>query len=209
MSQVKLVAITPNIEKLACYIARVSNPANQHSESTALLDYCIKHQHWSVFEHGFITLEMNTTRAISAQLLRHRSFTFQEFSQRYAKVDMLEIEIPDLRLQDHTNRQNSIDAMDSIEKDALRYEIDGLFQQVDHVYSLLLNKGVAKECARMVLPMCAPTKVYMSGSLRSWIHYIELRSANCTQKEHMVLAEEAKKIISEQLPVVAKALKWI
>ena len=184
---VRLVSITPDAEKTMAYIARVSNPSNQENEKYAgLLRYCIKHNHWSVFEQATMTLEIETTRAIAAQILRHRSFTFQEFSQRYADTQLLEtIELPELRRQDSKNRQNSIDDLDPKVVDTLNRQMNTLFSSAFALYNQMLEDGVAKECARMVLPLCTPTKLYMTGSCRSWIHYINLRSAHGTQKEHM------------------------
>ena len=172
------------------HIARVSNPDNQDNPNySGLLKYCIKHNHWSVFEQSTMTLEIETTRPIAAQILRHRSFTFQEFSQRYAKSNQLgEIELPELRRQDTKNRQNSIDDLDEKVVDKLNRQMITLFSSAQSLYNQMIEEGVAKECARMVLPLCTPTKIYMTGSCRSWIHYINLRSAHGTQKEHMDIA---------------------
>ena len=207
---VKLVTITPDAEKMMAYIARVSNPNNQENEKYAgLLKYCIKHNHWSVFEQATMTLEIETTRAIAAQILRHRSFTFQEFSQRYAQTDHLgEIPIPDLRRQDEKNRQNSTDDLDEFVKQKLELQIKTLFSSAEALYHQMLEEGVAKECARFVLPLATPTKIYMTGSCRSWIHYINLRSAHGTQKEHMEIARECACIFAGQFPAVAEALGW-
>ena len=193
------------------YVARVSNPANQDNENYAgLLRYCIKHNHWSVFEQSSMTLELETTRAIAAQVLRHRSFTYQEFSQRYASTQLLseDIPVPDLRRQDTKNRQNSTDDLDLLKKVQLMGKIEEHFMKSRALYEELLLHDVAKECARMVMPLATPTKIYMTGTCRSWIHYIELRSANGTQKEHMDLAESCKQIFIEQFPTVAEALEW-
>ena len=159
------------------HIARVSNPNNQDNPNYAgLLRYCIKHNHWSVFEQSSMTLQIETTRAIAAQILRHRSFTFQEFSQRYAQSNELgEIELPDLRRQDAKNRQNSTDDLDPFVKQKLEAQMITLFSSAQALYNQMIDEGVAKECARMVLPLCTPTKIYMTGSCRSWIHYIDLR----------------------------------
>ena len=191
---VNLISITPDAEKTMAHIARVSNPENQDNPNYAgLLKYCIKHNHWSVFEQSSMTLEIETTRAIAAQILRHRSFTFQEFSQRYAKSNQLgEIELPELRRQDTKNRQ-----------------MITLFSSSQALYNQMIEEGVAKECARMVLPLCTPTKIYMTGSCRSWIHDINLRSAHGTQKEHMVIAEGCRKVFTEQFPSVSEALEWV
>lgn len=209
---VKLISITPDAEKTMAYIARVSNPANQDNENySKLLAYCIKHNHWSVFEQSTMTLEIETNRGIAAQILRHRSFTFQEFSQRYADTNLLTeyIPVPDLRRQDTKNRQNSIDDIGQYEKLKLQGEIAKHFAAANGLYKYLLEHGVAKECARFVLPLATPTRIYMTGSCRSWIHYINLRSANGTQKEHMDIALACKEVFKEQFPSVAEALEWI
>ncbi len=208
---VQLVSVTPDAEKLMAYIARVSNPSNQENDKFAgLLRYCIKHNHWSVFEQSSMTLEIETTRAIAAQILRHRSFTFQEFSQRYASTsDLGKIELPELRRQDVKNRQNSIDDLDPEIVDKLERQMKTLFSSATNLYGQMLEIGVAKECARMVLPLCTPTKIYMTGSCRSWIHYISLRSAHGTQKEHMQIAESCRDVFVETFPIVSEALEWI
>ena len=207
---VNLVNITPDAEKTMAYIARVSNPNNQDNEKFAgLLKYCISHNHWSVFEQSSMTLEIETTRAIAAQILRHRSFTFQEFSQRYADSTKLgEIPIPELRRQDEKNRQNSTNDLDEFVKQKLELQMNTLFSSATALYQQMLEEGVAKECARMVLPLCTPTRIYMTGSCRSWIHYIELRSAHGTQKEHMDIAQACKTVFVEQFPIVSEALEW-
>ena len=209
---VKLISITPDAEKTMAYVARVSNPSNQDNEKySGLLKYCIKHNHWSVFEQSFMTLEIETTRAIAAQILRHRSFTYQEFSQRYADSSLLGkvIPIPELRRQDDKNRQNSIDDLDPFVVQNLELQMQTLFDSAMALYQQMLERGVAKECARNVLPLCTPTKIYMTGSCRSWIHYINLRSANGTQKEHMDVALACKEVFKEQFPSVSEALEWI
>ena len=208
---VKLVSVTPDAEQLKAYIARVSYPSNQDNEKYAgLLKYCIKHNHWSVFEQSTMTLEIETTRAIAAQILRHRSFTFQEFSQRYAASTALgEIDLPELRKQDLKNRQNSTDDLDPKTVEKFERQMITLFRSAKSLYTQMLDAGVAKECARMVLPLCTPTRIYMTGSCRSWIHYINLRSAHGTQKEHMVIAEGCRKVFTEQFPIVAEALGWL
>ena len=209
---VQLISITPDAEKTMAYVARVSNPSNQGNEKySGLLKYCIKHNHWSVFEQSFMTLEISTTRAIAAQILRHRSFTYQEFSQRYADSSMLSdsIPLPKLRRQDDKNRQNSIDDLDPFTVQNLELQMQTLFDSSMALYKQMLGRGVAKECARMVLPLCTPTKIYMTGSCRSWIHYITLRSANGTQKEHMDVALACKEVFKEQFPSVSEALEWI
>ena len=207
---VKLVTVTPDAEQLMAYIARVSNPSNQDNEKYAgLLKYCIKHNHWSVFEQSSMTLEIETTRAIAAQILRHRSFTFQEFSQRYAEsTDLGKIQLPELRRQDDKNRQNSIDDLDNELVEKLNRHMETLFTASTNLYIQMLEAGVAKECARMVLPLATPTRIYMTGSCRSWIHYINLRSAHGTQKEHMQIAEGCRNIFVEQFPAVSEALGW-
>mgnify|MGYP001425406839 CR=1 FL=1 len=208
---VKLVSITPDAEKTMAYIARVSNPSNQDNENFAgLLRYCIKHQHWSVFEQSSMTLEIETTRGLAAQILRHRSFTFQEFSQRYADSNLLgEIELPELRRQDTKNRQNSIDDLDPEVVEKLEKQMNTLFSSSLALYNQMLESGVAKECARFVLPLATPTRLYMTGSCRSWVHYINLRSAHGTQKEHMDIAEACRKVFVEQFPSVSEALEWV
>ncbi len=208
---VQLVSVTPDAEKTMAYIARVSNPSNQDNEKYAgLLKYCIKHNHWSVFEQSSMTLEIETTRAIAAQILRHRSFTFQEFSQRYAASTALgNIELPELRRQDLKNRQNSTDDLDPEVIEKLNKQMITLFSSAKSLYEQMLEQGVAKECARMVLPLCTPTRIYMTGSCRSWAHYINLRSAHGTQKEHMEIAEACRKIFVEQFPAVSEALEWV
>ena len=207
----KLISVTPDAEKHIAYCARVSNPSNQGNDSfEGLIKYCIKHKHWSIFEQAFMTIELETTRAIAAQVLRHRSFTYQEFSQRYADSSLLmdKIPLPELRRQDTKNRQNSTDDLDPFVVQKLEMQMQTLFDSSMALYQQMLGQGVAKECARNVLPMCVPTRMYMSGSVRSWVHYIDLRSANGTQKEHMDLANACKAIFVEQFPVIAQALDW-
>lgn len=213
LPNVSLITVTPDAEDLIVYMARVSNPVNQGlgQKSERLIQYLINHKHWSPFEMVHMVLEINTTRAIAAQILRHRSFSFQEFSQRYADVKELTtfIQLPELRRQDHTNRQNSIDDLPSELKDELDERISELFCQSEFVYNELLKAGVAKECAREVLPLAVPTRMYMAGSVRSWIHYIDLRSQNGTQLEHMQIAQQAKEIFNKQFPTIGKALDWL
>jgi len=210
MNHAKLISVTPDAEQHIAYCARVSNPNNQDNEKFAgLLKYCIKHQHWSIFEQAFMTLEIETTRGIAAQVLRHRSFTFQEFSQRYASTELLtNVELPELRRQDDKNRQNSIDNLEPEVIDKLNRQMVTLFSSANSLYKQMLELGVAKECARFVLPLATPTRMYMSGSVRSWIHYIELRGANGTQKEHMDIALSCKEVFKEQFPVISEALDW-
>jgi len=208
----KLISVTPDAEKHMAYCARVSNPNNQENEKfSGLLRYCVKHQHWSIFEQAYMTLEINTTRGIAAQVLRHRSFTYQEFSQRYADSTLLgkTIPLPELRRQDTKNRQNSIDDLDPFVVQNLELQMQTLFDSSMALYQQMLERGVAKESARFVLPLATPTRIYMTGSVRSWIHYIDLRSANGTQKEHMDIALGAKEIFCEQFPAVAEAMEWI
>jgi len=208
---VKLIQATPDAEKHIAYCARVSNPKNQENNSfEGLLRYCIKNQHWSIFEHAFLTVEINTSLAIATQILRHRSFTFQQFSQRYADSTELQLEIPvpDLRRQDTKNRQNSTDDLGSDLKETMSLLIKKHFEESLNIYNLLLSQGVAKECARFVLPQATQTRLYMSGSVRSWIHYITLRSAHGTQREHMEVAEAVRCIFTCQFPAISAALEW-
>ena len=211
MSNVELLSITPDAEKTMAYIARVSNPKNQNNENfSRLLKYCIKHEHWSVFEQSSMTLQIETNRGIAAQILRHRSFTFQEFSQRYADTNLLgiDIPIPELRRQDLENRQNSIDNIPEEMQIKFHQKIADLFKKSSNLYQEMLSDGIAKECARFILPLATPTRIYMTGSCRSWIHYIQLRTKIGTQKEHMDIAESCKKIFKEHFPNVSEALDW-
>ncbi len=208
---IKLVSVTPDAEKTMAYVARVSNPKNQDNEKFAgLLKYCIQHGHWSVFEQAHMTVEINTTRGLAAQILRHRSFTFQEFSQRYADSSLLEehIPVPELRRQDEKNRQNSTDDLDFMMVQGYKNRMRTHFDEAMKLYQEMLKDGVAKECARFVLPLATPTRLYMTGSCRSWVHYIDLRSAHGTQKEHMEVVAEIKSIFKEQFPTVSEALGW-
>ena len=205
------VSVTPEAEKSIAYCARVSNPKNQNSESfEGLLKYCIKHQHWSIFEHAFMTVEINTSLAIATQILRHRSFTFQQFSQRYADSTALQLSIPtpDLRSQDTKNRQNSIDDINPRDKAYMEATIEKHFDDALDLYNSLLKQGVAKECARMVLPQATLTRLYMTGSVRSWIHYIDLRSGHGTQQEHKEVAEHIRDIFVGEFPIISHALGW-
>lgn len=213
---VRLISVTPDAEKIIAYCARVSNPNNQDNENCSkLIKYCIDNKHWSIFEQAFLTLELNTTRGLAAQILRHRSFTFQEFSQRYADTTLLADTIPlfELRRQDTKNRQNSTDDLSTEIKAKWNSRIREHFAKSKALYDSMIQDGVAKECARFVLPLATPTRLYISGSLRSWIHYISLREKNGTQKEHQALATACKRIFCEQFPIVADALggyelKW-
>ena len=212
VDQIKLVSVTPDAEQHMAYVARVSNPKNQDNDKFAgLLKYCIQHGHWSVFEQAFMTVEINTTRGLAAQILRHRSFTYQEFSQRYADVSYIreDIPLPELRRQDEKNRQNSIDDVDPKVVETFNKEMRDHFNKSIDLYKKMLHAGIAKECARFVLPLATPTRIYMTGSVRSWVHYIDLRSAHGTQKEHMDLVENVRKIFVEQFPIVSEALGWI
>ena len=208
---INLISVTPDAEQHMAYVARDSNTKNQDNDKFAgLLKYCIKHGHWSVFEQAYMTIEINTTRGIAAQILRHRSFTYQEFSQRYADSNLLgDIELPELRRQDDKNRQNSIDDLDPEMVDKFNRQMNTLFSSAFGLYNQMLKAGVAKECARFVLPLATPTRIYMTGSCRSWIHYINLRSAHGTQKEHMDIANGCKKLFTEQFPAVSEALEWM
>lgn len=211
MNEVNFVSITPDAEKQMAYCARVSNPKNQNNDNIAkLLAYCIEHKHWSIFEMASLVLEINTTRGLAAQILRHRSFSFQEFSQRYADTTLLSEDIPlfELRRQDTKNRQNSIDDIDQETIVKWNSKIREHFAKAKAIYDGMISDGIAKECARFILPLATPTRLYMSGSIRSWIHYIELRSSNGTQKEHMQIANACKEIFKQQVPLIAEALGW-
>lgn len=205
MHTAKLVWVTPDAEKLIGKLARVSNPANEDNPNVeGLIKYLIKHKHWSPFEMASMCVEIQTTRAISPQILRHRSFSFQEFSQRYSQVQ--ELTIPKLRSQDTKNRQNSVDDITP--------EIQRLYEELIEknnsksldLYNDLLAVGVAKECARNVLPINAKTRLYMSGTIRSWLHYIDLRASHGTQVEHSQIAKQIGEIIDTELPTVSRAM---
>ena len=220
MTSVKLISCTQGAgelqgkgpQEVITYVARVSNPHNQSNFNTAagLLKYCIKHQHWSIFETASMTLEINTNRGIAAQVLRHRSFTFQEFSQRYADTKLLEqtIPVPELRKQDTKNRQNSTNDLPPGVVDDYQKKIEKHFEDGMYLYNNLLDNGIAKECARFVLPLSTPTRLYMTGSVRSWITYINLRSANGTQEEHRQIAEGCREVFMEVFPDISTALEW-
>jgi len=203
----KLVSITPSAEDLVAYCARVSNPANQNNHETApkLLKYLIKHRHWSPFEMANMVVEIKTNRGIAAQILRHRSFSFQEFSQRYAAVQSFP-QLPKLRRQDVKNRQNSIDDVDEDTKWYLEDEINELYTHSVGLYQKMLDMGIAKECAREVLPIGSETTLYMNGTLRSWLHYIDLRAAPETQLEHRMIAESVKDLIEQYCPNIYEAM---
>ena len=220
MNDVKLIATTTGAGELEgkspqdviSYVARVSNPHNQENYRTAkgLLRYCIEHAHWSIFETVSVTMEINTNRGIAAQVLRHRSFTFQEFSQRYADTKLLDqtIPVPDLRRQDTKNRQNSLSDLAPGVVKTYGDKISKHFDDAMYLYNNLLDSGVAKESARFVLPLATPTRIYMTGTCRSWIHYINLRTANGTQQEHMDIAEQCREVFTTVFPDVAEALGW-
>ena len=204
MSLVKLIWITPSAEKQIAYCARVSSKNQENPNIKALLKYCIREGHWSIFEQANMCVEVQTSRAISAQILRHRSLFFQEYSQRYSEVEM-DLEIPDLRRQDLKNRQNSISDLDENMVNELQEEIKEHFKKTKDLYKKLLDKGVAKECSRMILPMCSPTKMTINGSVRSYIHYLKIRSGNGSQKEHVEIANQIKEIFKKELPIIYEA----
>jgi len=208
MHSAKLVWITPNAEALVGKIARVSNPSNEDNPDVEkLIKYLIKHRHWSPFEMASMCVQINTTRAISPQILRHRSFSFQEFSQRYAiPTDTFATVLPDLRRQDTANRQNSIDDLENETQEYYEQRIDDHFRESVRLYESLLHSGVAKECARSVLPINTVTKLYMSGTIRSWLHYVDLRGSNGTQKEHMSIAHSVGQILDTEVPIIARAM---
>lgn len=205
MHNAKLVWITPNAEQLIGKIARVSNPKNENNPNVeGLLKYLIKHRHWSPFEMASMCVEIETTRAISPQILRHRSFSFQEFSQRYAVAT--EIDIPQIRRQDLKNRQNSIDDLDAEVIECYQKRIDDHFKEAMALYESMLHSDVAKECARAVLPSSTTTRLYMSGTIRSWLHYVDLRGDNGTQREHMSIARSIGDILADEVPTIARAM---
>ena len=198
---VNYVHSTPDGDNLVAYMARVSNPNNQDNKETApkLIRYLIKHKHWSPFEMVSMCVEIKTTRSIAAQILRHRSFSFQEFSQRYAAVTDKAV-IPDLRTQDVKNRQNSIDNLNEVDKQYYQVLMQQHFEHGMRLYDDMLKAGIAKECAREVLPLSTPTTLYMHGNLRSWLHYVELRCGNGTQHEHKLIADQIKELIAIHFP---------
>ena len=208
MHDAKLIWVTPDAEQLIGKIARVSNPKNEDNPNVeGLLKYLIKHKHWSPFEMASMCVEIHTTRAISAQILRHRSFSFQEFSQRYAiPTDTFATVIPELRRQDVKNRQNSIDDIPSETQEYYKQRIDDYFREGVQLYESMLHSDIAKECARSVLPLNTVTRLYMSGTIRSWLHYIDLRGDNGTQAEHMAIARSVGNILADELPTVARAM---
>jgi thymidylate synthase (FAD) len=206
MSSVRLVSITNEPEKTLVYIARVSSPDNQNNPAIyKLIKYLIKNKHYSPFEHAFATFEIVTSRAIAQQIIRHRSFTFQEYSQRYSEAT--EFEPIELRKQAKSNRQSSEEVFNPQIDDVFASElIDSSIQNAYVVYKQLLAAGVAKETARFVLPLTTQTKLYMSGSLRSWLHYLALRNDQHTQKEHQLIAQQIEQILRIQLPTIFEAL---
>ena len=208
MHNANLIWITPDAETLIGKIARVSNPANEDNPDVkGLLKYLIKHRHWSPFEMASMCVEIHTTRAIAPQILRHRSFSFQEFSQRYAiPTDTFATVLPDLRRQDTKNRQNSIDDLPEETTEYYKQRIDDHFREGVSLYESLLHSNVAKECARSVLPLNTVTRLYMSGTIRSWLHYIDLRGDNGTQLEHMSIARSVGEILAKELPTIADAM---
>ena len=211
MNIAKLVSITPKAEETIAYIARVSNPKNQDNDQyEGLLKYMIEHSHWSPFEQAYMTIEIQTSLAIATQILRHRSFTYQQFSQRYAEKNLINesIDLPDLRRQDTKNRQNSIDDITDDVKSHFNARIRKHFDESTQLYNDLLDQGVAKESARFVLPQATTTRMYMTGTIRSWMHYIDLRSGHGTQKEHMDIANQIKDIFKINMPVIASTMNW-
>ena len=205
MHSAKLVWITPDAEKLVGKIARVSNPANENNpEVDGLLRYLIRHKHWSPFEMASMCVEIKTTRAIAAQILRHRSFSFQEFSQRYSEA--IDAHVPQLRRQDKKNRQNSIDDLDVGLKMDFQERIDNLYDDSFDLYNDMIAHGVAKECARSVLPLNTETRLYMSGTIRSWLHYVDLRADDDTQLEHRAIASGIGEILASEVRSVARAM---
>ena len=208
-NNVQLIHITPNAEEHIAYMARVSNPSNQSNTETSakLIKYLIDHQHWSPFEMVNMCVEISTNRAVAAQLLRHRSFSFPEFSQRYAAVTSLELpELPELRRQDKKNRQNSINDLDPALVNTFEYDIAKHYANCYRLYQRMLDVGIAKECAREVLPLGTPTRLYMNGTVRSWLHYCDLRTGNGTQKEHAVIAGQVQDLLYQYLPNVCEAM---
>ena len=207
MHSIKYIHSTPDGDDLVAYMARVSNPSNQDNKNTAprLIKYLIKHKHWSPFEMVSMCIQIETTRSVAAQILRHRSFSFQEFSQRYAEVTSDPV-LPHLRRQDHKNRQNSIDDFDPVETQHFQLQLKQHYDQAMFLYKQMVQAGVAKECARDVLPLSAPTRLYMHGTLRSWLTYCDLRSGNGTQAEHKQIADQVKELISLHFPLCYAAM---
>lgn len=209
MQSVKVVWVTPDAENMIVKMARVSAPKNQENMETApkLLRYLIKHKHISPFEMANMCVEITTTRAIAQQIIRHKSFSYQEFSQRYANINEIgHAAVPQLRRQDPKNRQNSIDDLDAAEMSGLYRRTRQLFADAEDLYSEMVSRGVAKECARNILPLATPTRMYMNGTLRSWLTYIALREKHGTQMEHMSIAKDIKQIFCGQFPIIGEAM---
>jgi thymidylate synthase (FAD) len=206
MSGVKLIHITPDAEKHIAYCARVSSPNQENPEFSKLIKYLIKHKHWSPLEMASMCVEITTSRAISPQILRHRSFSFQEFSQRYSAAQ--QFEIYDARRQDEKNKQNSIDDLSNEVQEWFHEAQSKVIVTASELYSEALNRGIAKECARSLLPLNTTTKLYMHGTVRSFVHYVQVRADVSTQLEHREIAEEIKKIMIQELPTIASALEW-
>ena len=202
---VKLISIPANAEYIITYCARVSSKRQDNPNIKGLLKYCIKHGHWSIFELSNMVIEIETTRAISAQIIRHRSLNCQELSQRYAKIVESPV-IPHLRLQDHKNRQNSIDAVDPFVANKLIKKMEILYKDIDIIYNELLDNGIAKECARGILPMNSKTRLYVNGNIRSWVHYLQARTHPSSQREHREIALEIKEIFKKELPIIYEAV---
>jgi len=204
---VKLVTITENAQHVIAYCARVSNPQNQHNIETEpkLLAYLVKHKHWSPFEMASMTVEICTSRAISAQIIRHRSFSFQEFSQRFSSVH--QYIMPHFRTQDSKNKQSSHDTLSEEDQAALQEQTRETVKIAFTMYNNMLERGVAKECARMILPMCTATTIYMTGTIRSWIHYLQLRTEWDTQQEHREIAVAIREILLKECPWLAQVLE--
>lgn len=205
---VRMIWITPEADRVIAYCARVSNPANQDNTDIAgLLAYCARHGHWSVFEMASMCIEITTMVGISRQIIRHRSFSFQEFSTRYAEVTSLET--TSARRQDKKNRQNSLDNFDEETRCWYENEQHELHKMSMRLYNEALEKGVAKESARFFLPLTAQTRLYMSGTVRSWIHYLETRCDPSTQLEHRAIANKIRDIFCMYLPTVSESLGWV
>lgn len=207
--KVRIVNITEDAEQLMIYIARVSNPSNQDNpEYEKLLNFCIKNEHWSVFEHAHMTIEIETSVAMTTQIIRHRSFTFQQFSQRYADPTQIGFEPIELRRQSDKNRQSSVEPIDADAAEEIQEAWNGILEEIQWLYTKMIESGVAKECARFILPQCTASKIYMTGNIRSWIHYLMLRTQENVQKEHRVIAQAIRRIFIAELPTTARALEW-
>lgn len=204
VNNVSLIHVTPDAENLIAFMARVSSTNQSNPSYERLIKYLIKHKHWSPFEMVNMCVEIKTTRSVAAQILRHRSFSFQELSQRYSKVG---VAVPqDLRRQDMSNRQNSIDDLDPFTVQEFQIRLQQHYDQAYMLYEEMLTAGVAKECARDVLPLSTPTRMYMNGTLRSWLHYCDLRCGHGTQKEHKDIADQCKELIASSFPIVYRAM---